>query len=375
MSKFEEFKARWPGRLDKVTEEEIRLFFESVVDLSDDYDHWCARLRATGKFKSLFDSGANTRRTTNMTTTPVLSDKERREYPLHLYKTILGMAQDRKKPSGLAAAISDFLGHENRHFEVQNDTTLLVPLEALISRKALEATSAPAGGFLIANDIGRQIEFMLRASSVCIRAGARVLPGLRGDLTLGRETQEVTCEWLHELEEVDETDSQYGAVRLTPHRLSGFTSLSTQLQAQAASPDIVSGFVVDSLSRGIGTAFDRAAIRGSGVLGEPLGLFNRESVKTVTFSGAATWTKAVNFEAQISGANADDDSITFIANPDVREKWYTIPRVSGSGGTLWEGSQDLWPRCRAGDFGRRFEVRIFTGARFFIPSLFCSGAL
>ena len=163
-----------------------------------------------------------------------------------------------------------------------------------------------------------------------------MLPGLRGDLTLGRETQPVTCEWLHELEEVDESESQYGAVHFTPHRLSGFTSISTQLKAQAASPDIISAFVVESLSRGVGAAFDRAAIQGSGVGGEPTGLFNRSSVKTVTFSGQPTWAKAVNFEKQITAANGDDDSITFIAEPAVREKWRTLERFSGGGRALWE---------------------------------------
>jgi HK97 family phage major capsid protein len=290
-------------------------------------------LRATGKFKSLFgDFGAaNARRTTNMTTT--MTDKERREYPRDLYKTILGMAQDRKKPSGLTAAISDLLGKENPHLDVPQDTTLLVPLEALISRKALTATTATTGGFLIANDIGQQIEFTLRASSVCIRAGARVLPGLRGDLRLGRETQDVTCDWLHELQEAQESDPEYSVVHFTPHRLAGLTSISTQLNAQA--PDL-SAFVVESLTRGIGAAFDRAGIQGSGVLGEPLGLFNRESVKTVIFGGQATWAKAVNFEKQITAANGDDDSITFIAEPAVREKWRTLERFSGGGRALWE---------------------------------------
>ena len=330
MSKFDEYKARFPGTLDKMTEDELRLFFEKVCDLSGDYETFVSRLRATGKFKSIFDFGA--RRTTNMTTT-ILSDKERREYPRDLYKTLLGMAQDRRKPSGLPAAISDLLGKENPHLEIPRDTTLLVPLEALISRKALDATTAQAGGFLIANDIGRQIEFALRASSVCIRAGARVLPGLRGDLTLGREAQEVTCQWLHELEEASETNSQYGVVHFTPHRLAGLTSISTQLNAQR--PDI-SAFVVESLTRGIGSAFDHAAIQGIGVTGEPLGIFNRTSVKTVTFSGQATWAKAVNFEKQITAANGDDDSITFIAEPAVREKWRTIERFSGGGRGLWE---------------------------------------
>jgi hypothetical protein len=148
--KFDEFKARFPGRLDKATEEELRLFFDSVVDSSDDYDHWIARLRATGKFKSIFrDFGANARRTTNMTTEPVLSEKERREYPRDLYKTIIGMAQNHRAPSGLTAAISNFLAEKNPDLEIPDEMTVLVPFEALISRKAMEATIAPAGGFLI----------------------------------------------------------------------------------------------------------------------------------------------------------------------------------------------------------------------------------
>jgi HK97 family phage major capsid protein len=197
----------------------------------------------------------------------------------------------------------------------------------------LNTTSAPAGGFLVANDIGSQIEFALRSASVCIRAGARVLPGLRSDLTLGRETQEVTYDWLAELEEVSAPDSEYGAVRLTPHRLCGMTTISTQLNAQA--PDL-SAFVVDSLTAGIGAGFDCAAIQGDGFAGQSLGLLNRSAVKTVTFGGAATWAKAVNFEKQITAANGDDDSISFVANPDVREKWRTLERFSGGGRALWE---------------------------------------
>src|SRR5436190_23776870 len=68
---------------------------------------------------------------------------------------------------------------------------------------------------------------------------------------------------------------------------------------------------------------------------EPLGLFNR-AVKTVTFGGQATWSKAVKFESQIAAANGDDDSISFIANPDTREKWRTLERFSGGGRALWE---------------------------------------
>jgi HK97 family phage major capsid protein len=337
MITLEDFLKRWPGRVDETTKADIKLFIDTVLKRSDDYEAFVSRLRASGKFKSIFgrDFGAsNARRITNMTN--YMTTKERAEYPRELYKTLIGMAQNGRKPSGLTAAISELLGKENSRFDIGSDateTTLLVPLEALLTRKAQNVTTATAGGFLIANDIGKEIEFALRASSVCIRAGARVLPGLRGDLTLGRETQEVPYEWLSELETAGADDSEYGVVHFTPHRVTGVTAISTQLNAQA--PD-VSSFVVESLTRGLGSAFDRAGIQGIGAAGEPLGLFNRESVKTVTFGGAATWAKAVNFEKQITAANGDDDSISFIAEPAVREKWRTLERFSGGGKALWD---------------------------------------
>jgi HK97 family phage major capsid protein len=311
---------------------------DTVLDRSDDYERMVAKLRATGKLKSIFgDFGdANARHKNTMTNiTNLLSSKERAEFPRDFYKSLIAIA-DGRKPSGLCVAISDVLAKENPRLDIAGDAqhaSLLIPLESLLTRKAQNVTTATAGGFLVANDIGHQIEFALRASSVCIRAGARVLPGLRSDLTLGRETQEVVCDWLSELEEAQLADSQYGVVNFSPHRLAGLTSISTQLNTER--PD-VSAFVVESLTRGIGSAFDRAGIQGIGTSGEPIGLFNRESVKTVTFGAAATWAKAVNFEKQISAANGDDDAITFLAEPAVREKWRTLERFSGGGKALWE---------------------------------------
>ena len=68
--------------------------------------------------------------------------------------------------AGLAMAISDVLGKENPRLDIAGDAThatLLVPLEALLTRKAQNVTTATSGGFLIANDIGRQIEFASRS--------------------------------------------------------------------------------------------------------------------------------------------------------------------------------------------------------------------
>jgi len=330
-----EFKSGLRRQLSEEEEIELKALFEAVIDMSDEYEACIARLRATGRFKSIF--GAPNARPTNMNTIEaVLSAKERREFPGSVYKTILSMALDHRKPSGLAAAISDYLSDKNPDLRGSHENSLLVPLEALSARKAQIVGTATAGGYLVSGDISSEIEKMLRGASVCVRAGARVLNNLRSDLRIGRETQEVTFEWLSELESVDESSPTYGVCHLSPRRISGFTSMSTQLNAQA--PDL-SSFVTDSLARGVGAAFDKAALQGTGVAGEPLGLFSRDSVKNVVFGGGATWAKAISFEAQTSGANAVDESIVFVANPNVREKWRNLQRFSGSSTTLWQGNE------------------------------------
>ncbi|HVD95042.1 MAG TPA: hypothetical protein VNE84_02750 [Candidatus Limnocylindria bacterium] len=135
-----EFKSRLPRYLSPELEEELKAFFEAVVDLSDDYEHCIARLRATRRFKSIF--GAPNACQTNMN--QILSEKERREFSRDLYKTILGLAQTGERPYGLCSEISELLTKDNPLLEIANERTILVPMEALMSRKAQNVTTATA---------------------------------------------------------------------------------------------------------------------------------------------------------------------------------------------------------------------------------------
>jgi hypothetical protein len=102
----------------------------TVLERSDDYDAFVSRLRATGKFKSIFGDFGAINAHPNMTMTNYMTTKERAEYPRDLYKTLIGIAQNGRKPAGLTAAISDLLGKENPSLSFVGDathTTLLVP--------------------------------------------------------------------------------------------------------------------------------------------------------------------------------------------------------------------------------------------------------
>lgn len=267
----------------------------------------------------------------------VLGARELREYPASLVKALFDMS-DKKKPTGLAAAISKSVEAINSDLR-SDERELLIPLDALLSTRGLTASTQSTGGFLVGQDISQQIEAVLRPASCCIRAGAQVLTGLGGNQNISREISEVTVSWLAERDPVTESNGGFGSIAFTPHRLAGLTSLTKQLQIQGT-PN-VSNFVIESLAKGIGVAFDKAALRGSGIFGEPTGIYSTPNVKTVTFGGAATWANVLKFESQISQANGDDESIAFVGAPAVREKWRATQRFSGASDTLWNSDEDM----------------------------------
>ena len=64
----------------------------------------------------------------------------------------------------------------------------------------------------------------------------------------------------------------------------------TGKSSESQTGGVLAQFLITSLTLGIGKAIDAAALVGSGVSGQPLGIFNRSgSVSSVTFGAAATW--------------------------------------------------------------------------------------
>jgi hypothetical protein len=150
MITLDEFLKRFPARVDQTTKDEIQLFIDTVLERSDDCDAFVNRMRASGRFKSIFrDFGANAHRTTNMNYTNILSSKERAAYPSDLYKSLIAIA-DGRKPSGLAQALSDVLAKQNPLLDIAGDAnhaSLLIPLKVCSQgrRKTVRSARSASG--------------------------------------------------------------------------------------------------------------------------------------------------------------------------------------------------------------------------------------
>ena len=251
-----------------------------------------------------------------------LSIKETHQHSASLLASILAMSSGQRSV-GFAADLSRELSMRDGVEPSAN--SIRIPLS-----RALATNVFSAAGALVESSVG-DIDPVLRSASVVLAAGGRMITGLRGNVSLPRQTAFETISFLHETDSVVASDSSFGELNLTPHRLSGATSLSRQLATQSNAAE----FLTASLNLGIATAIDRGALVGNGSAGDVLGLHSNPSVTTKTFGGAATWASVLDIQNSVATANANESTTAWIAHPAVRAKWASIQRFSGSGKTLW----------------------------------------
>jgi HK97 family phage major capsid protein len=212
---------------------------------------------------------------------------------------------------------------------------ILVPNEVL--RRDLQTSVFSQGGALVGTDVptGSLIE-LLRNRLVLAQVGARVLDGLIGNVGIPRQTGAATAYWISpEGGSPTESEQQFGQVSLTPKTVGAFTDMSRQLLLQTSAA--VEGFVRDDLARVLALAIDQAAIYGSGVAGQPLGVFNTAGVNTKDFAAAnPTYAELVAMESLVAADNADVGALAYVVEPAMRGTLKGTEKFSSTGQTVWE---------------------------------------
>ena len=269
-----------------------------------------------------------------------LSDKEVRSYSLT--KAIREFAAN-KQLSGLEAEASTAearrLGRDAQGF--------YVPFEVLAAeRRATNVASVgPDGGYTVGVTIDQQnMVSLLRNQTHILSLGARVITGLKDDITIPRHTDGVTAYWVSETGDITSTKAQFGQIAMKPRRLGATTNYSKQLLAQG-SPDI-DAFVREDILAKFAVEIDRAAINGAGGA-EPLGILNLASgdrATSVTFGAAPTWAKVVSFETNVETANGlglPGGAYGYLTTPGVRGAWKTASKIAGQAAWLWENGDTV----------------------------------
>lgn len=225
-------------------------------------------------------------------------------------------------------AVADRLNRQARGF--------FVPMEV---QREMAAGNNTAGGYLVGTD-HRDDLFIesLRARSIAFQAGVRTLTGLKGNLSIPKQTGNATFGWIQEGVDATLTDPSIGSVELAPRTIAGGVAMTRRLLMQSAPS--VEMMVRDDLMTGCALAIDLAVFEGAGAAGTPRGLVNHPDINTVSVStdGSPSWDEIVQFEVAIEADNALAGALRYVTTPAVRGKMKVTPKAANNAIFITDGN-------------------------------------
>lgn len=142
--------------------------------------------------------------------------------------------------------------------------------DVVAETKALGATQANAGGYLIAPTQSAEVIELRRAATVVRGSGPRVLPLPTGTTNVPKITAGATGSYIGENTNITKSQQTFGNVQLTARKLAVLVPVSNDL-IRNASPQ-ADAVVRDDVVRSLAVTEDQAFLRGDGTNGSPKGL-------------------------------------------------------------------------------------------------------
>ena len=205
---------------------------------------------------------------------------------------------------------------------------ITVPVDVM--RRDLNVGTATAGGNLVETELdAANFIDLLRNASALDRAGATVLTGLSGNVSIPRQSGSAQAYWVAESGSPTESQQTIDQVSLTPKTCGAFTDFSRRLIIQSSID--VENMVRSDLARVLALEIDRVGLYGSGSSNQPLGLKDTTGVLTEDFAAnTPTFAEVVALESDVAGANALLGSPVYLMNSAMRGALKTAEKASNT---------------------------------------------
>ena len=213
---------------------------------------------------------------------------------------------------------------------------IVIPNEVL--RRDLLVDIPTAGGNLVADELlaGSFID-LLRNRLALAQAGATMLSGLQGNVSIPRQTSAATAYWVGENVAPTESQQAIDQVNMTPKTVAAFVDYSRRLLLQSSID--VEGMIRNDLARVLALEIDRAGIYGTGSSNQPLGLINTTGIGTETLTNAGTFAQLIAMETDVAVANADVGSMRYIMNAAARGLLKSTSKAGTEAIFVWENNE------------------------------------
>lgn len=208
-----------------------------------------------------------------------------------------------------------------------------VPVDVAMNwgTRTLTAGTATDGAELVATNLlaGSFVD-VLRNLSVTLTLGARILPGLTGNVEIPRKTTGATAAWIaSEGGDAANSEPQFDNIALSPKTIGCYVDMTRNLILQST-PEIE--FLIRSdLAGAVATGIDLASLYGSGASGQPTGIVNQTGINAPTDFAAATptWGEVVAMESAVDVDNALTGNLGYAINPAMAGTLKTTPKETG----------------------------------------------
>ena len=208
----------------------------------------------------------------------------------------------------------------SRQYGQRTATGILVPNQSW-SKRTFVTSSAGAGGNIVATNIlADQFVDALRPYSAVMDAGATMITGLVGNVSIPKRATSSTAAWFgaDDADSLSETTGSFGSISMTPKTIGVYSKFSRLMQLQST-PDIENVIRQDFLEL-IGTGIDSAAISGTGSSNQPEGILSASDTTVLalgTNGAALTLDNLITLKKNVSASNADDSSCSYLINSKV----------------------------------------------------------
>ena len=258
---------------------------------------------------------------------PVDKSRTELESRINLMDAINAQVENRSVTGALAEYQQEY-----ERITGQKPKGVAVP-QTTFERRATQTTATAAQ---ITPEDFRADQFigLLRNAQIVKSLGARVLPGLSGNVVIPKQLTATTAYWIKEGQPLTESGLTFGNVTMKPKHVGALGSWSRQL-LQQSNPGIEQ-LMRDDFSQVIGLAIDKALVVGNGDE-EPLGLLEQVGIQNASLA-TLDWASIKALLLKLKLVNAIPNAV--LTNPTVATKLETTLKAPTAGaGYLAEGGK------------------------------------
>lgn len=211
-----------------------------------------------------------------------------------------------------------------------------VPTGMLVSRDMTSAGVSGSNYLVGTNNMGGNFIDMLRPRSLAAKLGCTMMPGLRGNVTIPKQTAPGVAYWIpNEGAAITESQPTIGQLALTPKTAGIYVEVSRQLMLQS-NPSVDQLLMAD-MAKSMATEMDRVILNGSGSSGEPMGILNTSGIGSVvgTSLGLAG---LLEFQSDVAANNGDLANASYVTTPAVAAALAQRQRFASTDSPLWQGN-------------------------------------